>query len=491
MGIFDSLTGSNGLFGLGGSQGMMNPSIGLLGNNIDQQAMRNYTLKNMLLGAGVGLLSQGPSLTPQSFGSNLGQGLAAGLTQGQQAQQDYIKNAMLGQQMKVQNQQMQLATNADQRAAAAAGQQTQLFPGQLQSQGLDLASKQRASDNAAGFQKWLATNPDITPDMKALAASDPQSFAQMYMSSKLPIKPTWSQIGQDMYGRPQYGYPPAYDPSQSSHAQTSLPANANQGNNQDLTGLTGTDYIQNLASNKGQGYANQVQAIIEGRAPYPTGMLIKTPYGQQLATDVTQADPTFETGNAQSRNKLRTDATSGKLGTSTNAISTALVHLGQTADNLIQLPNGNYPLVNGVKQAFVTGTGGDAYTNFNTTMGKVSAELTSAYRNGGGNEADIQRELSNISPTSSPTQITGSLLNTAKLLKGKIDANQEQVDKGMGSMGGKIQLSNPKVDEIIARLEALHLKALSGQPLTEGVTQTSQAPSSGNPALDAALAKYQ
>ena len=159
MGIFDSLTGNNGLFGLGGSQGMMNPSIGLLGNNIDQGALRNYTLKNMLLGAGAGLLSQQPSTMPITFGSSLGAGLTQGLAQGQQAQQDYIKNAMLGQQLKMQNQQMQIAQQgADQSKA--------LFPGQLTGQmtanqgaALDLSSKQAQQNALKGAPSAAYLNP--------------------------------------------------------------------------------------------------------------------------------------------------------------------------------------------------------------------------------------------------------------------------------------------------------------------------------------------
>ena len=253
-----------------------------------------------------------------------------------------------------------------------------------------------------------------------------------------------------------------------------------------MTGLTGNDYISNLEKNNGTGYANQVRAIVEGRAPYPTGMLFKTPYGQQLATDVTQADPTFETGNAQSRNTLRTNAKSGPLGKSTNAMNAAIVHLNEVVDNTMKLPNGNYPIINGIKKTYTDNTGGDSYTNFNTSMGKIASELTTAYRNGGGNEADILRELGNINPSSSPTQILGSLLTSAHLLKGKIIANQKQVDEGMGPMGEHINMVPAEVDQTIARLTALHDKAVKGLPLTEDSTQTNS-----DPALAAALAKYQ
>ena len=71
------------------------------------------------------------------------------------------------------------------------------------------------------------------------------------------------------------------------------------------------------------------------------------------------------------------------------------------------------------------------------------------------------------------------MLNTALLLKGKIDANQKQVDDGMGPMGGKINLTSPKIDAVIQRLTDLHTKALAGQPLTDSTPPASQAAASG------------
>ncbi len=99
MGLLDSFLPQGGLLGRGGVGGNM-PAQSLLGSMYDPQQARNIKLKNLLLGTGIGLLTQGPSPTPISFGSSLARGLGAGLTQAQQAGQDYMQNAMTAEQLK-------------------------------------------------------------------------------------------------------------------------------------------------------------------------------------------------------------------------------------------------------------------------------------------------------------------------------------------------------------------------------------------------------
>jgi hypothetical protein len=86
----------NGLLGLGGFGGIgggMPP--GILSKYYDPAELKKQQMKQALIGAGIGLLSQEPSQTPIGFGETLGAGMRGGLLGAQQAGQDYQQNALL------------------------------------------------------------------------------------------------------------------------------------------------------------------------------------------------------------------------------------------------------------------------------------------------------------------------------------------------------------------------------------------------------------
>ena len=151
MGIFDGLTGQTGLFGLGGVGGLNQANTAqlqpLLGGMYNPQDMQKIQLKNMLLGAGIGLLSQKPSVAPITFGQTLGDGLAGGLQQAQQATDNYRQNALMGY--------------------------------QLQGQALDRARQTRTYNSQDAFAQNL---PD---DQKSLYFSDPTAYMNNYYQMKM------------------------------------------------------------------------------------------------------------------------------------------------------------------------------------------------------------------------------------------------------------------------------------------------------------------
>jgi hypothetical protein len=98
-----ALFGNNGggLFGLGGMGGMQ-PAMpqSLLDGYYDPAEMSKAQIKSLLMGTGIGLMSQGPSDKPINFMTSVGQGLGKGVEAAQQTGQDYRDTAMQGYQMK-------------------------------------------------------------------------------------------------------------------------------------------------------------------------------------------------------------------------------------------------------------------------------------------------------------------------------------------------------------------------------------------------------
>jgi uncharacterized protein (TIGR02594 family) len=232
------------------------------------------------------------------------------------------------------------------------------------------------------------------------------------------------QFGGKIYGTMVNGVP---TPLKTQPANGVAPSAA-------VSGLHGEDFIKTLDPQ----LQPQVRAIIEGRAPYPSGMFQKTPLGQKLEAYVTQADPTFESGNAGARTALRKEFTAGGANTPSGQIvagNTALQHLAEVSDAAEAMHNGSYPMVNAASNWLGSQTGGALPLKaYNTAVGRFTEEATKFYRGTGGGEADIQRVMKNLDPNQSPEQLRIGLATESKLIHDKISELQDKWRKGMGPM---------------------------------------------------------
>lgn len=256
-------------------------------------------------------------------------------------------------------------------------------------------------------------------------------------------------IGEDQYGRKQYGYPPK--PGEQPTAPAA-PAQA------DAMNLHGPDFMATLPPN----IQSQVKAIVEGRAPYPTGMLLKTPYGQQLAQYVTQTDPTFESGNATarvaSRKEFETGGPNSVAGTIT-AGNAAIQHLGEAsnaAEKLSTVSSGSLGPLTGMLNsginAYQSGKQAPEVSNFNNIIARFGEEATKFYRGIGGSEADVQRDIANLSPTMSPDQLRGAIQTQVRLMTDKIQALQTRWNTAMGPMVPDFPIISGKTQGVIDKI---------------------------------------
>jgi hypothetical protein len=173
----------NGLLGLGGPSAALGTQLpdNSMQQFYDPEAMKRYQLKRGLLGAGVGMLAQEPTIAPQNIGTQIGKGLGVGLLAADNAQQDYTQNALLASQM------------ADQQSQREADMQ-----------------QQQAMDS------WLNTLP---PDQRRLAEAFPQAVASQQAQawyappSQGPQKP--AAIQEYEYAKSQ-GFPGTFQDWEAS-----------------------------------------------------------------------------------------------------------------------------------------------------------------------------------------------------------------------------------------------------------------------------------
>lgn len=283
-------------------------------------------------------------------------------------------------------------------------------------------------------------------------------------------------VGEDQFGNKQYGTldkrTGAVKPLTA--AQAAQPQMGSAG----VIDQHGADFMATLDPQ----IAGQVKAIIEGRVPYPTGLLLRTPYGQQLAAYVTQADPTFEAGNSTARMKVRNEFLAGGPSSPSEMITagnTAIQHLGHLSDAAEALDNTWSPDWNGVANAAAQRVGGGtAVTQFNNILGKYVEEATKFYRGTGGTEADIQRDLGNLSPNMSPTQLHTALQTQVELLQSKINALQDRWKQGMGPLVSDFPIIQPDSQGALSKIA----QRAGVAPTNTASTQQSQAGAPATPA---------
>jgi hypothetical protein len=205
----------------------------------------------------------------------------------------------------------------------------------------------------------------------------------------------------------------------------------------------GPDYLKTLPGPDQE----LVKALAEGRLAFPGGFALKAPWWQQKLEQVAQYDPSFDATNFNNRAKARAALLTGKMGGSANALNTAIGHLGLLSQQIGGTASHGFVPFNAIENAAAQTFGSSGVTNFKDTAKKLADELESVYRNGGGTEQGVMRQLSSLNPNASLEQKQGIIKNALELLASKQAANLYQY----GLAGGKpaVDLLDPAARKVL------------------------------------------
>lgn len=219
----------------------------------------------------------------------------------------------------------------------------------------------------------------------------------------------------------------------------------------DLMHVTGDEFLGKLPPSS----AAQVKALAEGRMAFPAGKAAASPYWQQRLAEVSQYDPEFDAINYNARAGTRRDFTSGKSSANIKALNTAIGHLGQLGDQISgTASHGGFPgatTLNKAENALYRSSGASGITKFEQTAGALAGELTQVYRQSGGAEADIQRYMAELDSSASLEQKQAAVANMTGLLKSRLDALNDQYNKGMGVASGGLDVLDKHSKEVLAK----------------------------------------
>lgn len=204
------------------------------------------------------------------------------------------------------------------------------------------------------------------------------------------------------------------------------------------------------------GQKNRVQAIIEGREPYPA--MSRASDAARIRAAVHEADPQFDAVNYNARLKARQSFTSGKDRANLTSFNTTIGHLEELQKAADDLRNSNFPawnkyIANPVAEQFDPKFQA-ALKRFQAARTAVSDELTRAFRGSGGNVHDIIQWENAINSGDSPEAIGSAVRTAANLLESRIQSVGESYNAAMGTTKDPLSLLAPHAQEAFNNLKA-------------------------------------
>lgn len=261
--------------------------------------------------------------------------------------------------------------------------------------------------------------------------------------------------------------------------------------NDPLSGLQGPARLEALKQSD-PARASQVQAVIEARAPYPTGSRLN-PQQQQLKEDVTQIDPNFSAAKWQERSnftKSMGGTAPNTYGGQVRSAGTVAKHLGDADEAISTLTKGalgagdTLPILNGIKGAIRNQTGDreyqDALGHYETARKGLSDEVETLLAGGHGAEGSKLYWLDRLDVNKhSPTEVRGALDEFRSLMNGRLSNVAQEKDRVFGNEPGHtdtLSLFGPKEREIMDKVQ----KHTFGAQQKEAPTA---APATGDPSI--------
>lgn len=213
------------------------------------------------------------------------------------------------------------------------------------------------------------------------------------------------------------------------------------------TDLTGPDYLEKLKETD-PAYARQVEAVINGDAPFPTGKQAQTPIGRRISQDVLTVEPGASASDFATRQGVRKDYASGNAAKVTKAVNTAITHGAGLEKAIADL--GNFSLMPGVLNA-ATGavkkqydtTYQKARKEFETNAENYVRELDFAISGGRPTVSGAAHQRSAFDINASPEENMASLRKSIELLKGRLDSHAEGFNKGMRTQREGVDFVDP------------------------------------------------
>jgi hypothetical protein len=171
-----------------------------------------------------------------------------------------------------------------------------------------------------------------------------------------------------------------------------------------------------------------VWAIVEGRQKMPSGVALKTPWGEAVDEEVNKVDPAWSEQKAQ----IRQAFTTGKDGQNRAALNTASVHLDAYMEAMRALQNGTLVPGNDLYNKLSTILGGPAPTSAAAVRAAVAGEQASALK-GNATDKEIDHILGTMKEGASNEQFMEGGKASLNIMRQKLNTYQERYNEKIPS----------------------------------------------------------
>lgn len=240
-------------------------------------------------------------------------------------------------------------------------------------------------------------------------------------------------------------------------------------------GLTGEDFLATLDGPT----ASQVRAILEGRAPVPTGAR-SNPRSQMLAQLAAQADPRLDAADYNVRFKLRQSFTSGPDAANITSINTVIKHFGALDSQIDKLQNTSFGWLNKplqeTRMALADKGQQEAVAAFKTTKKLAAGELGKAIQ-GGHVTVDELKEINSLFDSAkTPTELHAAVASAMELLSSRLEEVGQKYNSGMALNAHPTSFLSKSNLRLFNRLRGLPENTPEKIEEIEGVTPSEKQP---------------
>lgn len=305
---------------------------------------------------------------------------------------------------------------------------------------ISIADRRRKLESEDSMYKTMRTSAD-----------QPGLFSDLFQSSI----PQVAQSAKDMQKRLESSDPRAIPSTYWQNAKTALAARESsylQAQSVKQTALENSDPLAKLNAARSAGTIspeeytarkrvvmqggddatvdNTAKMIAEGRMAPLTGFAMRSPWGQQVMSRVSEINPDFSATKFQERQKVVNAFAAGKEGQTTRSFNVGIAHLDTLGDLAKALDNGDMQIVNKVANTYASQTGQPAPNNFNAAKDIVSNEIVKAIVGAGGGVGDRDKAQQTVSNANSPKQLAEVIETYKTLMGGQLSGLRRQYEVG-------------------------------------------------------------
>jgi hypothetical protein len=211
--------------------------------------------------------------------------------------------------------------------------------------------------------------------------------------------------------------------------------------------LTGQAYLDTLPI----GAQNKIKAVVEGRVPL-TSFSVRNNQRDAIIQQATQYDPSFTAALAPARAANYKNFTSGVEARNITSNNMAISHLGTFYDLGQAIDNGDVKLFNTIKNRLATELGKPEVNNMAMSTQAVGEELMRVFRQVNASESEAKMFMDKLSTSSSTAQIKGAASTAVELMKGRLDALNDQWRRGSGTEQDFPNIVSPKSQAVLQRM---------------------------------------